>query len=460
LPSSARPLSQLHLTRGERWALVLCFVAVVLFGAVVEMRSAFLKHRMGDLSVFLRAAWAVRAGQDIYTVTDANSHHYHYPPLLAILLVPLADPPPEADRSGTLPYPVSVGLWYVISLGCLVLAVHTLATALEQTAFSCPDAGHPYGRWQWWALRAGPVLSCLPALGASLVRGQLDPLLLVLLCGMIAAALRGRAAQAGFWLGGAISLKVFPAFLLVVPLWRRDGRWLVGCVAGLVLGLGIVPAAVFGPRQTLVYYREWQEVLLRPALTEGGDQTRARELTQITATDSQSLMATLHNTRYLDRATRPPVASAGERLAHWAAGGLLTLITLLAAGRRTGRDGPAEVIFFGALILVMLLISPVCHLHYFCLSLPILMGLVAASWRSDWAAEKGPRLGTGLLCLLGINLVANALPRFPGLEVLRDVGLAMYAGLLLWLTGCIVLWTGNRARGSLASGQFRPPLAA
>jgi hypothetical protein len=167
-------------------------------------------------------------------------------------------------------------------------------------------------------------LSCLPALGASLVRGQVDPLLLVLLCGMAAAALRGRSGQAGFWLAGAICLKVIPAFLLVYPLWRRDGRWLAGSAAGLVLGLGIVPAAVFGPGQTLAYYREWQEVLLRPALTEGGDQTRAQELTQITATDSQSLLAILHNTRYLDRATRPPVASPYERWAHWGAGGLLT----------------------------------------------------------------------------------------------------------------------------------------
>jgi hypothetical protein len=118
------------------------------------------------------------------------------------------------------------------------------------------------------------------------------------------------------------------------------------------------------------------------------------------------------------------------------------------------------VIGFGALTLVMLLVSPVCHLHYFCLSLPLLMGLVATSWHAEPTAAKVPRLGRGLTWLLVMNLVANALPRFPGLELLRDVGLAMYAGLLLWLVGCVVLWKRNRLREPVASGHSCRPLAA
>src|SRR5438874_9559923 len=103
----------------RRWGWVLGIAVVVLFGVLVEMRSAYLKRRMGDLGVFLRTAWAVRAGQDIYTVTDNNGYHYHYPPLFAILLVPLADPPPGADLSWTAPYAVAVAVWYAFSLFCL-----------------------------------------------------------------------------------------------------------------------------------------------------------------------------------------------------------------------------------------------------------------------------------------------------------------------------------------------------
>src|SRR5438105_14052376 len=120
------------LTAWQRCGLALGIATVVCFGGLVELRSAYLQRRMGDLGVFLRTAWAVRTGHDIYTVTDDNGYHYHYPPLFAILLAPLADPPPGAERSWTAPYTVAVAIWYVFSLLCLVVAVHWLARALEQ----------------------------------------------------------------------------------------------------------------------------------------------------------------------------------------------------------------------------------------------------------------------------------------------------------------------------------------
>jgi hypothetical protein len=275
------------------------------------------------------------------------------------------------------------------------------------------------------------MVGCLPALGGALMRGQVDMLLLALLCGMTAAALRGRRGLAGLLLAGAITLKVIPAFLLLYPLWRRDRRWLAGCAAGLLLFLGVIPAAVFGPGRALAYYQEWHEVLVRPALTDAGDQTRADELTHVTATDSQSILAVVHNTRYLDRPSRPRAADARDRLAHWAVGALLTLLTFAAARRGAAREGAAAVVLLGSLVVLMLLLSPVCHLHYFSLSVPLVMGLIAAPGRLH---------GRGLWVLLAFNVVANALPRLPGLEVLRDLGLASYAALALWAAGCVVLW--------------------
>src|SRR6266404_5673248 len=145
------------LSRWQRWGLALCITTVVLFGILVEMRSAYLQRRMGDLGVFLRTAWAVRTGQDIYTVTDNNGYHYHYPPLFAILIVPLADPPSGVIPSWTVPYPLSVAIWYVFSLLCLVIAVHWLACALEENAAGL--AVLPGGSGRWWALRGLPILA-------------------------------------------------------------------------------------------------------------------------------------------------------------------------------------------------------------------------------------------------------------------------------------------------------------
>jgi hypothetical protein len=438
------------LTRPERWGLILFAVVAVVFGGLVEMRSALLSRRMGDLSVFMRTAWAVRSGQDIYAVTDDNGFHYHYPPLLAILLVPLADPPVGTNAPWVLPYPVTVALCYVLNVLCLALAVHGLAGALEETSPEPAALGRPrFGR-RWWALRILPVLTCLPPIGHTLMRGQVNLLLLLLVCGTIAATLRGRRFQAGLFLAGAICLKVIPALLVLHPLCRRDGRCLAGCAVGLVVGLGLIPAAVFGPAQTVAYYEEWADVLVRPGLGAGGDSARDKELIEVTATDSQSFQAALHNTLHPERATRPPHPSRAVRLVHWLVGGLLAALTLLAAWRCRD-DRLATVITFGALVVVMVLTSPVCHLHYFTLSLPLVMGAAAIAW------ERGRRrLGVGMIAAAVVNIVANALPSFPGLELLRDDGLAMYAALLMWVVGMTLLW----ARRGPAVQSGRPPLSA
>src|SRR3954469_19824716 len=110
----------------ERIGLWLFVITIILFGVIVEYRSAFLTRRMTDADFYFRAAWAVRTGHDMYSVVDANGWHYAYPPLLAILLVPLATPPPNMSAQGFVPYPVSVAVWYALSVVLFLLAVHWL----------------------------------------------------------------------------------------------------------------------------------------------------------------------------------------------------------------------------------------------------------------------------------------------------------------------------------------------
>ena len=469
MDASARNSSG-RLLRWERNGLILLLVVMIAFGGLVELRSAFLSRRMGDLGVFLRTAWAVRAGDDIYQVSDDNHFHYHYPPLFAIILTPLADPPAGADHSWMLPYPVTVAVWYVLSVVCLFLAVHWLASALEETSPDPAVRNQPRGCRRWWALRLVPVLVCLPPIGHTLMRGQVNLLLLLLLCGLAAAMVRRKSWQSGWWLAGAICLKVIPAFLLLFPLWRRDGRCLTTCAAGLVLGLGVIPMIVFGPSQTLAYYGEWTNVLVRPGLGTGNDESRAHELIDATATDSQSFQAILHNSLYPDGATRPRTVATSTRLAHWLAGCLLTLLTLLAgrrivrreawgvmgkgnASRPTPHTPRDEVLFLGCLVLIMILISPVCHLHYFCLGVPLVMGLLSLAWEGK--TNLWP--GTGLLLLFVFMVIANTLPHFPACQRLRDDGLATYAALLLWLVGVITLRKGTKGPETSEQGL---PVAA
>jgi len=86
---------------------------------------------MTDIGPYLRAAWSVRTGGDMYKITDDNDWHYLYPPLFAILMTPLADPPHGEDRTGYLPYPLSVGIWYIVTMALGVIGIGILARTME-----------------------------------------------------------------------------------------------------------------------------------------------------------------------------------------------------------------------------------------------------------------------------------------------------------------------------------------
>jgi hypothetical protein len=438
----ARPLGY------ERLGIWLFFGCVVVFGAIVEMRSAFLTSRMTDLDVYLRAAWAVRTGRDPYAITDDRGWHYHYPPLFAIALIPLADPPPAQSRGGMVPFKLAVAVWYVLNLLLLAFAVNNLASALER-AVAGRSGIPPPGCRSWWSLRLLPVLVCIAPIGVAMERGQADLLLLALLCAMIGAILAGRSFAAGWWLAGAICLKLFPLYLLVYPLWRRDRRLMASCALGLALGLVLIPAAFFGPAKALSYAQEWNQVLIQPALLGGADRSRAGELLDINATDNQSFVALIHRWRNLGETIGVPRPSRSRPLepwattAHWTIGLLLTAAALLAAGRRRRGSPIDEELFLGSLVIIMVLSSPVSHLHYFTLTVPLAMGLVMTSRNGAVYPQRKS------LWLLAAFAAASALPLIPGLEALRDLGLASFGALALWCAGTITVWRGVQAGSRL-----------
>ena len=436
------------------WAVVAAFAAaVLLWGAMVVYRSALLDRPMGDLGVYLRAAWAVRADPDqLYDHTDQNGWHYSYPPLFAILLEPLGEAPRPVGADPR-PFAVAVGIFYILNVVCLLLGVHVLASALERAS---PDTAV---RWQSWCgrrrlwLRMLPVLVSLPTIGHTLMRGQTNLILLLLLCCALAALIRGRRWLAGASLAGMACIKIFPAYLVLYPLWRRDWRAVGGWLLGLAVGLLLIPAAVLGPARTLGCYQKLAIVLIGPALNLSHDDSRAKELIEATATDSQSFLVVIHNTLHLDvdRLHRVPTAAPAVRVAHFVLAALFTALTLAAASRRRVEDGPGVVLFLGALTLVMLASSPVCHVHYFVLSLPLVMALLAREW--DRAGAM--RLPPALCVLLLVQLVGNALPLVGGLELVKDAGLSLYTALALWATACVSLWRGALPAAKREAGRAK-----
>jgi hypothetical protein len=440
----------------------------VLVGGLTYFKSVLLKRRQGDLGCYLRAGWAIRqGGRPLYRVLCDNQWHYNYPPLFAILVSTLADPPLKdgsltaAAILGTagspngallascvaagspaphypsgpyyLPYRFSVLVFYAVSVLLLVLAIALLGGALDR-AYPLP-ANAVSAWWRYWIWRLGPVLICLPVLGLTLVRGQVQTLLLLLLSGVIVGLLHGRRLTAGMCIGGAVCLKLFPAYLVVLPLWRRDLRCLVGLGAAVVVGLAVIPTLVLGPRMTFAVYKDYADVLILPGLGMGGSSSRAEELTDATATQSQAFQVILHKTVHVMDARVPRTPAPWMKLAHWSLGAVLTLATLLFLGMHQGNT-LAQMAGVSMLALVMVMLSPVCHLHYFTVGLPAIMALWA---RFDLPNSIVQRCAIG--ALFTALMLAWSVPMIPGAGVLRDVGVPMYAGLALWLTGLLTRWT-------------------
>jgi hypothetical protein len=432
-PLTPPPLA--WLSRGEKAGLVVFLLLILGFGVLVEFRSAFLQKRKTDLNVYLRAAWALRAGENPYDFTTFGESHYNYPPLLAILLIPLANKPSGTDGPDTFPFAVSTALWYILGVLAVAWSTHLLATALEQVSLDAAVGSQPRGCRRWWLLRVIPLLVCLPGIARTLALGQVDLLVLLLVCGTIAAALRGRSWRAGFCLAGAICIKLIPAFLLLYPLWRRDARWLAGSALGLALGWGVLPAVMLGPARAWDYHHKWTQVVVLPSLGCGEDRSRETDLTGMARVHNQSLVGIFHAFRHPLRNLRPARPSLITGAAALLVGAVLTFLTLLAVGRRADDRGEV-VIGLGSLVAVMLLVAPVCHPHYFCHWLPLVSGLLGR----ELERCGGRGIGLGTVLLFAAILVANTLTSIPGLEVLRECGVATMGGIVLWGTGVRELW--------------------
>jgi len=416
-------------------ALALALIAVLIACCVfVEIRVAIAEKRRIDLDVVLRAAWAVKVGENPYSVTNERGWHYNLPPLMAILLVPLAECPPDQAPPGKIAILAALAFWNIAGLIALALGVHVLAWAVEQGSTDPAVRARPAGCWRWWVVRALPVAACFPAIGITLNRGQVNLFLASLLCAAAAAAIHSRRLMAGVWLAGAICVKIIPAYLILYPLWARDRRWLIGAILGLAVGLGVIPTMVFGPTRTADYYWDLTRSVMLPGLSLGGDQSRSTELIDLHASNSQSFQVLFDNLLHLGKPAEPTPASSDLRLAHWLVGGMLTLVTLQ-AGRRWPETACRSVIRFGALAVLMVAVSPASHDHYFCVNLVLIVGLVSAA-----IDGKVKHLsGRGLALLLVAYATACALPMIPDLRILRDIRLPLLGSLALWLVGIQIL---------------------
>jgi alpha-1,2-mannosyltransferase len=418
-----------RLTRFDKSALIFIALLYLGLGVMTDIRSAFLSSPKTDFQVYARAAWAVRAGEDLYAVTDNNGWHYIYPPPFAILMAPLADPYPFASRHGYLPFWLSAAIWYLIGLGCVIYTVHALAGVI------LPNA--ELGSRRWWYARIAPTLFCFGGITLTISRGQVNTIVVALVAAGFVAAMRGRRLASGAWLASAAVLKIIPVLLVLFPILRRDWRALAGGIVAAALLLVALPAAIWGFDGAIEENRKTVELVLAPVFQKDGDHSREKELHGANSTHSQSVQAAVHCWMYPDRDTRPNAAAPVAKAAHLVSA-LAMLATMVLAGRRLTSHPVDQLLYLGCLCVLIMLITPISHLHYYMMVMPLVCGL----WLRSLAMRPGEAVAdartTWVLACWGVVTAAPMLPGMP-FEWLRSAGFGTAATIGLWAYGLSLL---------------------
>ncbi len=456
-------------------------IVLLVFGAITVKRSVYADSRKTDAGVYFRAAWAVSAGIDPYIIVDDNGWSYTYPPPFAVASLPFSEPPivqgadgkPATDPRGWsgIPYTPAVIIWYILGCIPLILACEWLARSIALSSPCSEVRNMPRFCRRWWQDRLIPAVICIVGIGSTLGRGQSNTMLLLCIVGLIWWSLRGRSFRAGLWIAAAAAIKVFPAFLGLFALLRRDWRMVAGCFVGGFLFLAVLPACVVGPARAWELNRRFLQVMILPNATDfagtgsGEHDAKVKEFQRVR--DNQSIAVIVHAAlnlsdvkRLSDMENKEVESDPIAKIAHAVIGGGMVLLSIFAWWRLHRQKNPWETLLtVGMLTCVMMAISPVCHLHYFMLGIP----LVGALW-AIWL-ERGPTGQPGPLMWLffGIYFALNLIPRFGDgafevFRVTRFLGLAQYGNLLLWAAGlwtCVQI-TGTRAEVPVAA---RPALA-
>lgn len=355
-----------------------------------------------DASVYRAAARALLGGADPYAATS-NGFAFTYPPIALVFVAPTALLPE----------------WCFLPLACGLPAL-LLVLAL----FLCLHAGGrtPAG---WEAVTGSlPLLMLYPVL-TSVVVGQLDALVLLLVVADVTVMRRSR--WHGLGIGLAAALKITP---LVFGLWflaRRDLRGGLKAVAAFGLTTLLAHVALPGPSS---YF--WTAGLF--------DTTRVG---RITVALNQALSAPI--ARLLTPEAQ--VLSGSARTVWVVACVAVVAVGLLAAARQSRAGHPITAACVVAT--VGLLVSPITWSHHWVWIIPWAAAVATELRRGPWAAGV-----TVLALLLALPVhwtFGNFVPH--GGSTSSWGPLAMLAGALVPAVAC-----GLVAATALGMPQPRPQL--
>jgi hypothetical protein len=229
------------------WASAQRWFVVALLGLFIALSAQYTLKVLANRSAFVR--WRAQLdgldrGENIYDV-----YVYPNPPIMALVLKPLADIEPA--WAGAL-------LWYYLKVAMTLAALYWVFRLVPGNGPTFPP----------WAKALVVLLSLRPVMG-DLVHGNVNLFILFLVVAGLYAFHKGRQAGGGLLIALAIACKVTPALFVPYLVWKRAWRALAGCGVGLVLFLWVVPSCFLGWAENQRLLTSWTNQMIVPFLVHG-----------------------------------------------------------------------------------------------------------------------------------------------------------------------------------------------
>ncbi len=180
----------------------------------------------------------------------SQKYQYPNPPIMALLLYPLAKMPPM----------VMALVWYYLKLAMVVLSFHWIFGLIEKNGMPFP----------FWAKVLAVLLVLRPITG-DLQHGNVNIFILfTVVAGLHLYTVRWDLSG-GICIGLAIACKVTPALFIPYFIWKRSWKMAGGIGIGVVLFLwpGVVPSIILGIDENQKQIHSWYTEMVYPFVVEG-----------------------------------------------------------------------------------------------------------------------------------------------------------------------------------------------
>ena len=432
MPSSGEPDSPNRGPAVSVQFVLLCLILAVALSGIYFAKKSGSDPQVysNDFNVFYHAAREVLAGRDPYQHSLGAWTPYLYPPMLAVLLVPMA----------SLPLPAAAYGWFLINAVSVAAAAWmssslARAAALKQALEEAKTAhtGPRQLASQSILVSALSLLVVVRFVLDNANLGQVNPLVAALAVAHLYLYSKERKAASALALALAVSIKLTPFVLIGYHIARRRWKFAAGCTA-VCIGVSAISFAPLGSRAPGAL----REFVHRTVQNEQGF--------DLSYPGNQSLRGAVARMSAPPGYEAEPAASESSRSPSDAITLMLSLallaIAMIASSRAIGEPVGAAPFFC-----CIVLLSPLSwKAHFIMLILPVVC-LVGEA-----ASARGSRRAALIACLVLVLALFNLTsPRVIGLQAAEwaDQHSLVFAGAMLTFLASV--WTALvRARSRTA----------